>query len=74
MYQGFVYAPSPAQKRANELATVRQLCAEQPGNAYWRNRLAALEGKRESQAVTQFIHALAVRSQQHATGAVEGIR
>ena len=52
---GYTKDLSPEEKQQNELASLRQLVQENPGNQYWVNRLIALEAKIENDWITKWL-------------------
>ncbi len=75
MYQGWTGGISAAQKHQNELLGVMEICAEQPYNQYWQNRLAGLLGKEHpALAPTHTTQPLDARSARALELALDGIR
>lgn len=55
MYNGYTYAPTTKQKIQNELAALRGICAMQPDNTYWQNRLIAAEAVAEAAEIEAWL-------------------
>jgi len=52
---GYTKDLSPEEKQQNELASLRQLVQENPGNQYWADRLIALEAKIENDWISKWL-------------------